>query len=69
MLAALLYAAISICHDKSADCHAWSVDGQCGANSEYMHYTCPLSCGVSCGHPALKPPRTPQLDTASGRLS
>lgn len=40
---------LGICHDKSADCHAWQQAGQCAENSEYMHYTCPLSCGT-CQH-------------------
>ena len=61
-LAGLLYtAALGICNDKSADCHAWQAAGQCTANSEYMHYMCPLSCGVGT---VFSSDKTPSLHAA-----
>jgi len=46
------------CEDKHTDCPAWAAakDGKgCEADSDYMHESCPFSCGTCAKLPVLAP--------------
>ena len=51
------------CYDRKTDCANWARDKECeGKNQEFMHATCPLSCGM-CSQRACddKSPNCPKM--------
>ena len=48
-LVLLLPSAAALCSDKVVGCGGWAKDGACESNAEFMHKTCPSSCGI-CSH-------------------